>query len=161
MKKWLPLILVLVCAGWVAATLRPKPEPGFNSREFARLPVLLNGRIQPMDSVARNSLLQIRTKQSVFLKSGKPDGASSQGTNLTAIEWLMGVMMKPASANEQAVFRIDNPELLGLLKLPENESYFSFNQLLPSYDEIHRQSARVMDEKKEAQTRSSFEKQVV
>jgi ABC-type transport system involved in cytochrome c biogenesis permease subunit len=161
MKKWLPLIMVLACAGWVASTLRPKAEPGFNSREFARLPVLLNGRIQPMDSVARNSLLQIRTKQSVFLKNGKPGGAFSQGTNLTAIEWLMGVMMKPAVANEQAVFRIDNPELLGLLKLPENESYFSFNQLLPGYDEIHRQSARVLEEKKEAQTRSSFEKQVV
>ena len=48
----------------------------------------MNGRIQPLDSVARNSLLQIRTKQSVFLKAAKPDLMASQGTNLTAIEWL-------------------------------------------------------------------------
>ena len=161
MKKWLPLIIVLACAGWVLSSLRQKPETGFNSQEFGRLPVLLNGRIQPLDSVARNSLLQIRTKQSVFLKGTNADGTSSAGTNLTAIEWLMGVMMKPAAANEQKVFRIDNPELLGLLKLSENETYFSFNQLLPSYEEIHRQSSRVTGEKKEAQTRTSFEKQVV
>src|SRR4051794_32200793 len=113
MKKWLPLIIVLACAGWVLSTLRPKLETGFNSQEFGRLPVLLNGRIQPLDSVARNSLLQIRTKQSVFLKDANPGGTSSAGTNLTAIEWLMGVMMKPAVANEQKVFRIDNPELAG------------------------------------------------
>ena len=65
MKKWLPWMLVAICAGWVLSTLHEKPETGFNTREFAKLPVLLNGRIQPMDSVARNTLLQIRERQSV------------------------------------------------------------------------------------------------
>jgi len=39
----------------------PKKDGEFHVREFGRLPVLLNGRVQPFDSVARNSLLQIRS----------------------------------------------------------------------------------------------------
>ena len=65
MKKWIPLILVIVMAGWVLSGLHQPPETGFHAREFGKLPVLMNGRFQPFDSVARNSLLQIRTKQSV------------------------------------------------------------------------------------------------
>ena len=71
MKKWLPWIITAVCALWIISALRPKPEKEFHTRAFGRLPVLLNGRIQPMDSVARNSLLQLRSKQSIALVDGK------------------------------------------------------------------------------------------
>ena len=63
--KWVPWLTVLVLAGWLLSTFRPPPETGFHTRDFGKLPVLLNGRIQPFDSVARNSLLQIRTRQSL------------------------------------------------------------------------------------------------
>ena len=127
MKKWLPLILVAVFAGWILSTLRPPPPQAFDLDGFGRLPVLLNGRIQPMDSVARNTLLQIRNKQSVALDGNK---------SMSAIEWMVELMMKPEAADDRKVFRVDNPELLGMLKLPETEKHFSFNQLTPSYDEI-------------------------
>ena len=78
MKKWIPLILVVVMAGWVLSGLRQPPETGFHTRDFGTLPVLMNGRFQPFDSVARNSLLQIRTKQTVTVeengKTAHPDG---------------------------------------------------------------------------------------
>ncbi|HZV34399.1 MAG TPA: cytochrome c biogenesis protein CcsA [Verrucomicrobiae bacterium] len=161
MKRWLPWLIVSVCAGAVLLSLRTAPETGFHTREFGRLPALLNGRIQPLDSVARNSLLQIRGKQSVFLENTNKSGTFPQGESLSAIQWLMGVMMKPEVANEQKVFRIDNPELLALLKLPDNQKYFSFNQLALNYDEVRRQSMRVETEKQEPQTRTAFEKQAV
>ena len=73
MKKWIPLILVVVMAGWFLSGLRQPPETGFHTREFGKLPVLMNGWFQPFDSVARNSLLQIRTKQTVPVgKTAKP-----------------------------------------------------------------------------------------
>src|SRR5262245_41139736 len=99
MKKWLPWISVGVCAAGVLSTLRRKAEPGFDTRAFGQLPILLNGRIQPLDSAARNSLLQIRTKQTVPLE---------HGDKLSAIEWLLEVTMKPDLADERKVFRIDN-----------------------------------------------------
>ena len=103
--------------------------------------------------MARNSLLQIRNQQSVLWKGG-------QGyKTLTATEWLLEVMMKPETADDRPVFRADNPELLGLLKLPENGKYFSFNQLKDQLDEINQQFERV--EKIEPADRTAFETQVV
>ena len=54
MKKWLPLILTGVMAAWFLSTLRPHKEPGFSSTQFGKLPIVFNGRFQPMDSLARN-----------------------------------------------------------------------------------------------------------
>ena len=142
--------LVALFAGWVLSTLHQPPQTGFNLNGFGRLPVLLNGRIQPMDSVARNALLQIRNKQSVALESNK---------EMSAIEWMVELMMKPEAADDRKVFRVDHPELLDLLKLPQNEKHFSFNQLTPSYDEIGKQSERI--DKIDQQVRTPFEKQVM
>ena len=57
MKRW-PWFLTGAFALWIVAAFVPHREgDGFHLQEFGRLPVLLNGRVQPLDSVARNSLL--------------------------------------------------------------------------------------------------------
>jgi len=71
MKKWLPIILTVAMAAWFLSTLRPVPDKNFAFTEFGKLPVLASGRIQPMDSLARNSLLQIREKQEANLEPWK------------------------------------------------------------------------------------------
>jgi len=68
MKKWFPLILTVVMASWFFGTLRPPKETDFAYAEFGRIPVVFNGRIQPMDSLARNTLLQLREKQTANLE---------------------------------------------------------------------------------------------
>ena len=68
MKKNLPIIVVVCFALWILAGMAGrKPVNGFDIQAFSKLPVLLNGRVQPMDSVGRNSLLLIRTKSSVYV----------------------------------------------------------------------------------------------
>ena len=131
----------------------PKPEGPFHTRDFGKLPVLMNGRFQPFDSVARNSLLQIRTKQTVY----ETDGGKAQ--TLSAMDWLLEVMMKPESADGRKVFRIDNNEVLALLKLPDNQKYFSLNQLRPQVDELEKQADRI--EKIESASRTVFESQLM
>ncbi len=153
MKKWIPLILVIVMAGWVLSALHQKPETGFHAREFGKLPVLMNGRFQPFDSVARNSLLQIRTKQSVVQEE------NGKTQTLTAMEWLLETMMKPESANDLKIFRIDNNEVLALLKLPDNQKYYSLNQIRPQVDELEKQADRI--EKIESANRTVFESQLM
>jgi ABC-type transport system involved in cytochrome c biogenesis permease subunit len=153
MKKWIPLILVAVMAGWFLSGLHQAPETGFHTREFGKLPVLMNGRFQPFDSVARNSLLQIRTKQSVAAEvNGKTQA-------LTAMEWLLETMMKPESANDWKIFRIDNNEVLALLKLPDNQKFYSLNQIRPQMDELEKQADRA--EKIESASRTVFESQLM
>ena len=153
MKKWIPLILVIVMAGWVLSALHQKPETGFHAREFGKLPVLMNGRFQPFDSVARNSLLQIRTKQSVVQEE------NGKTQTLTAMEWLLETMMKPESANDLKIFRIDNNEVLALLKLPDNQKYYSLNQIRPQMDELEKQADRI--QKIESASRTVFESQLM
>jgi ABC-type transport system involved in cytochrome c biogenesis permease subunit len=135
MKKWIPLILTLVMALWALSSLYQPAETGFHTRDFGRLPVLMDGRFQPFDSVARNSLLQIRTKQTLYI--------TESNQTVSANEWLIGVMMKPEQADAQNIFRIDNGEVLALLKLPEAQKYYSFNDLRPSLSEIQKQADRI------------------
>jgi len=163
MKKFLrvlPWALTGLVAVGILSTIRTKPEPQFHTREFGKLPVLLNGRIQPLNSVAENSLLQIRRKRNVMLEGQHP-------SEMNATEWLLEVLMKPEVANDRKIFRIDHPELLSLLKLPANEKHFSFNQLTPSFQEIDKQAQRLtavdkndhllIDEK----SRTPFEKRLL
>ncbi len=113
----------------------------------------MNGRFQPFDSVARNSLLQIRTKQTVYETGG------GKARTLSAMDWLLEVMMKPEAADDLKIFRIDNNEVLALLKLPENQKYYSFNQLRPQMDEIEKQAERI--DKIESASRTVFESQLM
>jgi ABC-type transport system involved in cytochrome c biogenesis permease subunit len=145
MKKWIPWLTVIVLAGWLLSTLRQPPETGFHTRDFGRLPVLLNGRIQPFDSVARNSLLQIRARQSL--------------DDATADQWLVELMMQPAAADKRPIFRIDNIELLNLLGLPEKQKYYSFNELQPHGDDVDKQAQRI--DHIDASDRSVFEQQLM
>ncbi len=145
MKKWIPWLVVILLAGWLASTLQQPAETGFQTREFGKLPVLLNGRIQPFDSVARNSLLQLRTRQSL--------------DDMTADQWLVEVMMKPDDADKRPIFRIDNLELLNLLGLPDKQKYFSLNDIRPHLDDIEKQADRI--DKIESASRSAFERQLM
>jgi ABC-type transport system involved in cytochrome c biogenesis permease subunit len=145
MRKIIPWILVAVFAAWVLSALRPAPETGFHTRDFGQLPALLNGRIQPLDSVARNALLQIRQRQSVG--------------ELSATAWLMETMMNPDAANRQPIFRIDNLELLNLLQLPEAQKYYSYNQIQPRLDDISKQAERINNV--EDANRTVFEQQLL
>ena len=153
MKKWIPLILVVVMAGWFLSGLHQPPETDFHARDFGKLPVLMNGRFQPFDSIARNSLLQIRTKQTVY-------GADNGKTRtMPAMDWLLEMMMKPESADDLKVFRIDNNEVTELLKVPDNQKYYSFNQLRPQIAEIEKQAERI--DKIESANRTVFESQLM
>jgi len=148
MKKWIPLAVAAAMALWILAGLRPRPDHGFAFSEFGRLPLMANGRFQPMDSVARNSLLLIREKQSANLEPWKEGLARPK--ILPAIEWLAAVTMTPEVADGWPVFRVDHPELISELSLPEKDAgkrsdgkHYSWNQIQPSFTKLERETTRV------------------
>jgi len=59
--KYLPWLCLAVFVTEMVMVMKPKADGGMRVAEFGRLPALMNGRVQPLDSVARNSLLQIRS----------------------------------------------------------------------------------------------------
>jgi ABC-type transport system involved in cytochrome c biogenesis permease subunit len=153
MKKQLPLILTVLVLLWLGAGLRPPRVPeGINTKGFGQLPVLLNGRTQPMDSVARNSLLVLRGKQTVPVEGGK---------TLQAIDWFLEVVFKPDQADTRQVFRIDHPDLRGMLKLSPEEKFFSFTQFQTNLMDLGREAERIDTEKVKSESQNPFEKAVM
>ena len=141
-NKWIPWIVVAVFGVWILSTLRMPRDKQWASAEFGKLPVTANGRLQPMDSLARNSLLQIREKQGVRLLDER--------RQMSATEWLMEVMMRQDKADTRKVFRVDHPEVKSLLKLPEKDAaagedgkHYSWNQIKPSLQIIEEQGKRI------------------
>ena len=164
MKKHLPWIIPAIFAIWVIASLFPKadkPEE-FHLSEFGKLPVLLNGRIQPMDSVARNALLILRARQTVYL-GDETESVFQKAATMPAVEWMLEAMSKPEQADQRKVFRIDNPELRGELKLDEKRKFYSFDQLKSSYETIQKQAEQIVAAKPQAEAakRTPIEKQML
>ncbi|HKX61264.1 MAG TPA: cytochrome C biogenesis protein, partial [Verrucomicrobiae bacterium] len=98
---WLALGLFLT---EIFVVMLPKKEKELHVREFGRLPVLLNGRIQPFDSVARNSLLQIRSTGDVALEELPSWQFWRHPKKIKATEWLLEVMLKPEVADTRPIF---------------------------------------------------------
>lgn len=167
MKKYVPWVLLAVMAAWVLSGLRPVKDTEFKRAEFAKLPVLMNGRIQPFDSVARNSLLQIRDKQTAPHKLHfSVLNPEQRGVMVPARDWLIELMMKPDLADTRKVFRVDHPDVVALLKLPEKDvsagedgQHYSFDQIYPEIQALGREYERVG--RIESAHRTPFEKQVV
>jgi cytochrome c-type biogenesis protein CcsB len=159
MKKWLPILITAAMAVWFVSTLRPPQDMTFAFNEFGRLPVLFNGRVQPIDSLARNSLLQIREKQEANLDPWN----GMKAHLIPATEWLANVMMNPAVADQWPVFRVDNPELISLLKLPGKDlsqhhdgKQYSWTEIQPGLQALDQETGRI--EKVESSRRNAYER---
>ncbi len=143
LAPWIAAGLALV--GAALAALPPRAVRGFDTDAFGRLPVLEGGRVKPVDSVARNALLVLRGAQA-FRHEGRSVGPD---------EWLLDVLFRPEVADRQPIFQIDDPEVLGLMALPQKERRFSFATLAPHIQEIERQAQAA--DRLEAQQRTRFQ----
>jgi ABC-type transport system involved in cytochrome c biogenesis permease subunit len=137
-KKWLPWITAGIFAAWFLGGFQaPKPKDGFDLAAFGRLPVLLDGRVQPFDSVARNSLLSVSGRSVVRLTNGPA---------LTPLEWLIETMTRPDDADKLPIFRIQHPDLEGLLGTDKiGLQYYSLNDLTNQWDSISTQAKKLTD----------------
>ncbi len=177
MKRFVPLFVLLLGVAYLASAFRPQKNPtAYDLAGFGRLPVLANGRIKPLDTVARSSLLQLQNRQRIS------DPAVSEPFAESPIEWLADVFFVPEKADTYPTFRIDSPELLTLMGiaeadtkitynssvrhtlaifgfLPSTRSRFSFKQLEPKLDELQRQAQ--LAAATDAQARTPFQRAVI
>ena len=106
---------------------------------FAELPVLLDGRTQPIDSTARNAMRVIRHKSTALRKEGDKEKP------YPAVEWLLEVAAKPELARSRPVFRIDNEEVKDHLGLAKGEKHFSVDEVAAeeNFQRLAKDSARI------------------
>lgn len=150
MKKLIYILIFGITAAIVLSGLRSfQPKSEFDIASFAELPVQVGGRIKPLDSVARNTLL---------LLSGRQKAVTTDGKQLTPIEWFMDLTMRPELADDYPIFKIEFPDDLGLAGLAqEGQRYYSFNDLIPFSDELR---TAFNDINPEPKKRSPYENQI-
>ncbi|MBJ7303230.1 MAG: cytochrome c biogenesis protein CcsA [Gemmataceae bacterium] len=165
----------------------PDPVEGFHLEEFARLPIVDRGRVKPMDTFARVSLMVMNDGFQTF----KPDISEKEKAELTtlknksartaeenkaylslsekdkrqpAVRWLLDVMTSRFSDNHIAekhkVFRIENDQLLGLLALqPRPGLRYSIEEFAPQIGELEK-AGKAADQKENAK-KDAFDKSVL
>lgn len=116
----------------------------------AKIPVCADGRVKPLDSFARNTLMVLSGKQTF----------EAEGRRGSAVEWLMELMSNPEQAATREVVRIDHRDLVSLLGFGETRRVrFSLKELAPKFGEIQKQAdlaARVASKQ-----RDPFQRQVL
>ncbi len=131
-----PALLLGVCLLSVVMFASPKPlSPDYDMDTFARIPVSYEGRVQPMDSVARNALKVMRGKESALLIEKDKDGNNVEKT-IQPVPWLLDALTdKPVSAKYKIIV-IDHPDVKSYLGLDEKQKYFSVEDLLPAQEKL-------------------------
>jgi hypothetical protein len=152
MKKLAPWLIGFFLIGWaVVKMLPPRPTSELDIDGFARLPALVGGRVMPMDTLGRLSLLAMNH----FGTSTGSDGKVRQPT-----AWLLEVLMMPEHADTAKVFYINNPDVLDLTGFSDRkETLYSFNDLKPSLIQIENQSK--LATQVDSETRNPFQRDIL
>jgi ABC-type transport system involved in cytochrome c biogenesis permease subunit len=163
--KILPWFLLAVFVTEMVVVVMPRKDGAFNVSEFGRLPVLLNGRVQPLDSVARNTLLQIRGTGDVPLEEVPSWQFWRHAKKLRSTEWLLEVFFKPEAADTRPIFLIHHPDIISELKLGDKGveksglRYYTFHELRGVTQEVFTQ-ARLAGKVESAQ-RTTYQQQIL
>ena len=119
--------------------------------DYAQIPVQEGGRIKPIDTFARNSLILIQGKQRVKTETG----------TLSPIEWLLEVQSTPLKTDEYETFLIEHPQVFSFLgkKYYKQKYRVSFNHLIQYQDYLMGQSEQA--EAIEPQKRTPLQEEFV
>ena len=155
MKKYIPIVVLFLGTLYLGSKLLPQRSTSeFDLAGFGDLPVLVNGRMKPMDSVARNSLLLFQGRQSV---------STTGGQKTTHNAWLLDVFFNSPVADTYRVFEIVHPDVLALFELKaedgDGKKRFSYSDLIKKIPELEKQTklARPI----ESALRTPFQRAVV
>lgn len=105
-----PVAVVLLFVVWLASRARvPRAADGeFDFAAFATLPVVDQGRVKPIDTLARTTLAKISDRETY---------RDADGQTQPAVRWFLDVAANRPAAEEHRVFRIQNLDVLETLGL--------------------------------------------
>jgi len=140
-RTWAPWAAVGLFAVYLGFCFRaPRADSPYPLNDFARLPVLAGGRIKPLDTLARNSLLMIHGRQTLQVHNQTQSAAA----------WLLDVLYRAPQADQEPVFEIDNPDVLGMIGIEQSRTrYYALNDLKPKLADIEAQANQAQNVKSE------------
>jgi ABC-type transport system involved in cytochrome c biogenesis permease subunit len=142
-RPFWPAAAAAALAGlYFARAAVPPREGAMHLRAAGMIPVVDGGRVKPLDTLARSALVII---------SGRQVYKDDDGVEQPAMRWLLDVMSDGESDDSPAakhkVFRIENDQVLRLLKLENRPQFYrySHNEIFKSRDVLARESRRLED----------------
>jgi len=114
---WLvPVMVAALCAGWVLSRSWPRAsDPAeFDLVEFGKLPVVYEGRVKPVDTLARNALRKVSDYETYRNQAGE---------RRPAVEWFLDAVARPAESEQHRVFRVYNLDVLQVLGLKPRRGF--------------------------------------
>ena len=123
---WVPTLIVVIFAGYALSKARvPKiPDDEMQVHKFGALPVAYEGRIKPIDTMARNTLQVISSYKAVDDEAKTP-----------AITWFLDLVTDSPASQDHRVIRIDNLEVLDTLGLERRDGFrYSKAEVFEQYD---------------------------
>jgi cytochrome c-type biogenesis protein CcsB len=139
----LPVIVMAVTAILPLSKLMPKaaPEDKFDFDAAGRIPVVYEGRIKPLDTLARNTLRIISESETVLDPADK-----ERKKRVTAMKWFLDVISGAEIQRKYEVLRVRHPDLVTAIGL-EKRSGWRY-----SMDEIVSQMAEASPESKDGES---------
>ncbi len=162
-KRWMiPVVVVtLITIGLLGSAIpRAAKDGAINWYRVGQIPAQDEGRLMPLDSVARR-FVQTLSGATYTVLRGDPTAKEKdqrEDRKVSAVEFLFALANGDALANDAKVFRIDAEELRGLLDLNPNDSgglpgglfgqklkhRYSLNQLRPKIERFFAESDKVI-----------------
>ncbi|MGI9518908.1 MAG: cytochrome c biogenesis protein CcsA [Pirellulaceae bacterium] len=123
--------VLLLFAMWAWRAVPPPVEVnGFNLDQFGRVPVVYGGRVQPLDSLARSTMRQLRKYEIAVDHSGEKQ---------PPIRWLADWIFDAPDADEYRIFRIDDPDVISGLQLIRRKGHlYSLAEINGARDDFRR-----------------------
>ncbi len=146
----LPLAVIAVSAIWPVYALLPKApvEDTFDFATAGQIPIVYEGRIKPLDALARNALRVVAEGESV-LDPADPE----RKKRVPAIQWLLDTISGSEKAAKYEVVRVRHPDAIQALKLPKRSGWrYSMGEIA---SELHEST-----DKKQKQTLLEYQAQL-
>ncbi|MCA8983947.1 MAG: cytochrome c biogenesis protein CcsA [Planctomycetaceae bacterium] len=121
-------LLVGICGYWLAglAKVPRATDQAFDLYAFGQLPVAYEGRIQPVDTLARNVVRILSNRETIKPEPHDTQASPEKGTDektISATQWLLELATSSPEAFERPVIRVDNDEVLSTLGLERRKSH--------------------------------------
>lgn len=145
-------ILLLLACFFLLAGISAAEAPRWPSEVldlFAVLPVQESGRVKPLDTVARFSLLRLNGKRTLTL-----DAATGK-RSLSALEWFLDCLFQPEAADDYRCFSVESYEAvvaLGIEPHGKKRDRYSYNELRPGLDRLMTLARQASEIPRETQT---------
>ena len=142
---WLAPVLALSLVGLIAlpaARVKKSAPDESDWRSAGEIPVMHEGRVKPLDTVARNTLQLLSNRTSVEM----PEAGEGPSGTISATQWLLAAMADTDWVGDAPVFRIDAREVLDLFDLTRRSGHrYTLNELQGGREALQKQIAKARE----------------